>query len=118
MVAHLYYTGCRVVRGRGKIYNARSRDSEAIHATRPVGSIPAIGLTGASTTSAQTYRAKPTRYIIPFALGGGEDLVGRALAPRMADGLVQQVLIDSRPGGGTLLGAEHALYAPIIQNRA
>jgi tripartite-type tricarboxylate transporter receptor subunit TctC len=54
------------------------------------------------------YPAKPIRYIIPFPPGGGQDLVGRALAPRLSEALGQQVLIDNRPGGGTILGAELA----------
>jgi tripartite-type tricarboxylate transporter receptor subunit TctC len=63
-------------------------------------------LTGA--VAAQTYPNKPIRYIIPFPPGGGQDLVGRALAPRLAEGFGQQVFIDNRPGGGTILGAELA----------
>lgn len=59
-------------------------------------------------TAAQSYPTKPIRYIIPFPPGGGQDLVGRALAPRLAESMGQQVLIDNRPGGGTILGAELA----------
>lgn len=62
----------------------------------------------AGTAAAQTYPNKPIRYIIPFPPGGGQDLVGRALAPRLAEGFGQQVFIDNRPGGGTILGAELA----------
>lgn len=61
-----------------------------------------------STGSGQAFPTKPIRYIIPFPPGGGQDLVGRALAPRLAEGLGQQVFIDNRPGGGTILGAELA----------
>lgn len=57
---------------------------------------------------AQPYPIKPIRYIIPFPPGGGQDLVGRALAPRLSEAMGQQVLIDNRPGGGTILGAELA----------
>lgn len=66
----------------------------------------------ASALHAQQYPSKPIRYIIPFAPGGGQDLVGRALAPRLAEGFGQQVLIDNRPGGGTILGAELAAHSP------
>lgn len=64
-----------------------------------------------STGSGQAYPIKAIRYIIPFAPGGGQDLVGRALAPRLAEGFGQQVFIDNRPGGGTILGAELAARA-------
>jgi tripartite-type tricarboxylate transporter receptor subunit TctC len=70
--------------------------------------LTAFLLTSAATAFAQPYPTKPIRYIIPFAPGGGQDLVGRALAPRLAEGLGQQVLVDNRPGGGTILGAELA----------
>jgi tripartite-type tricarboxylate transporter receptor subunit TctC len=65
-------------------------------------------LTDENACHAQAYPSKPIRYIIPFPPGGGQDLVSRALAPRLAEGLGQQVLIDNRPGGGTILGAELA----------
>ena len=70
--------------------------------------VTSMMLAGIPTTRAQTFPAKPIRYIIPFAPGGGQDLVGRALAPRLAEGFGQQVFIDNRPGGGTILGAELA----------
>ena len=55
------------------------------------------------TLCAQSYPSKPIRYIIPFAPGGGQDLVGRALAPRLTEGLGQQVLIDNRPGANGMM---------------
>lgn len=66
----------------------------------------------AASAFAQAFPTKPIRYIIPFAPGGGQDLVGRALAPRLAEGFGQPVFIDNRPGGGTILGAELAARAP------
>ena len=73
--------------------------------------LTAVLLASAATTHAQGFPSKSIRYIIPFAPGGGQDLVGRALAPRLAEGLGQQVVIDNRPGGGTILGAELAARA-------
>ena len=70
--------------------------------------VTSVMLAGIPTAHAQAFPAKPIRYIIPFAPGGGQDLVGRALAPRLAEGFGQPVFIDNRPGGGTILGAELA----------
>ncbi len=66
----------------------------------------------ASCALAQSYPAKPIRYIVPFPPGGGQDLVVRALAPRMTEALGQTVLVDNRPGAATMVGAELAAKSP------
>jgi tripartite-type tricarboxylate transporter receptor subunit TctC len=68
------------------------------------------GITSGSAP-AQTYPAKSIRYIVPFPPGGGQDLVVRALAPRMSEALGQNVVVDNRPGAATMLGAELAAKA-------
>ena len=65
-----------------------------------------------SSAFAQTYPSKPIRYIVPFPPGGGQDLVVRALAPRMTEALGQPVLVDNRPGAATMVGAELAAKSP------
>jgi tripartite-type tricarboxylate transporter receptor subunit TctC len=61
---------------------------------------------------AQSYPVKPIRYIVPFPPGGGQDLVVRALAPRLSEALGQTVLVDNRPGAATMVGAELAAKSP------
>ena len=61
---------------------------------------------------AQAYPSKPIRYIVPFPAGGGQDLVVRALAPRMSGALGQTVIVDNRPGAATMVGAELAAKSP------
>jgi tripartite-type tricarboxylate transporter receptor subunit TctC len=61
---------------------------------------------------AQSYPAKSVRLIVPFAPGGGSDIIARMLAPHVAASIGQQVVIDNRPGAGTIIGAEIAAKAP------
>ena len=50
--------------------------------------------------------------IVPFPPGGGNDIVGRLLAPRLAEGLGQQVIVDNRGGAGSTIGTDLAAKAP------
>lgn len=54
--------------------------------------------------SAQAYPSKPIRLVIPYAPGGAAGTVGRLLADRLTASMGQPVVIDHRPGGGTLIG--------------
>ncbi|MBI2291260.1 MAG: tripartite tricarboxylate transporter substrate binding protein [Betaproteobacteria bacterium] len=54
----------------------------------------------------QSYPSKPVRFIIPFAPGGGADLVGRLLGQKLTDMWGQPVVIDNRPGAGANIAAE------------
>jgi tripartite-type tricarboxylate transporter receptor subunit TctC len=61
--------------------------------------------------AAETYPARPVRLIIPYSPGGAADVPGRIVAQRMSELLGQQVVVDNRPGGGGLIGAETAARA-------
>jgi len=55
---------------------------------------------------AQAYPTKPIRLVIPYPPGGPTDFVGRAVAARLTDLLGQQMVVDNRPGAGTVIASE------------
>jgi tripartite-type tricarboxylate transporter receptor subunit TctC len=54
---------------------------------------------------------RPVRLIVPFTPGGSTDILARAIAPKLAAALGQNVIVDNRPGAGGSLGAADAARA-------
>ena len=52
------------------------------------------------------YPSRPIRLIVPFTAGGGSDLVARSIGQKLSESWKQPVVIDNRPGGNTVIGAE------------
>ena len=62
---------------------------------------------GVQTVWAQGYPNKPLRLINPYAAGGPSEAVARELVAGLAAEFNQQVIIESKPGGGTVIGADY-----------
>lgn len=69
------------------------------------------GLSWMGATAAE-FPEKPIKIIVPYAPGGGGDILARMYADRLKAELGQPVIIDNKPGGGTLIGSEMVAKAP------
>lgn len=70
------------------------------------------GLVSTTEAIAQAWPSRPIRFIVPYPPGGGTDVVARMIAPHMAQGLGQSVVIDNKPGASTVLGTDMLSKAP------
>jgi tripartite-type tricarboxylate transporter receptor subunit TctC len=61
-----------------------------------------------SAANAETYPAKPIRFIVPFPPGGPTDVLARVLGQKLSEQMGQPVVLDNRPGAGGNLGFELA----------
>jgi len=73
---------------------------------KPVAFCALFAAALATAALAQTYPSRPIRFIVPFPPGGGNDIVGRIVAQKLADGLGQPVVVDNRGGAGGTIGTD------------
>jgi tripartite-type tricarboxylate transporter receptor subunit TctC len=71
-----------------------------------------LTLSALRLAQAAGYPDRPVKVIVPFTPGGGVDIVSRVLAQGMAPLLGQTVLVDNRPGAGTIIGTEVVAKSP------
>jgi tripartite-type tricarboxylate transporter receptor subunit TctC len=74
----------------------------------------ALPLWAATNAAAQpaAFPAKPIRWIVPYAAGGGSDFLARTIGQTLSTQVGQPVLVDNKPGGNTALGAAETARAP------
>jgi tripartite-type tricarboxylate transporter receptor subunit TctC len=67
----------------------------------------ALAVLGAAAATAQdSFPAKPMRLIVGYVAGGGNDIIARVIAGKMAEGLGQQIIIENKPGAQSIIAAE------------
>lgn len=66
----------------------------------------------ATMASAQSFPSKPIRLISPYAAGGANDIVCRVIAEKLSEVMGQTVLVDNKPGAGSMVGSNILVKAP------
>ena len=65
-------------------------------------------LTASEQVSAQSWPTRPIKFIVSQAAGGTPDIICRLIADKLSRALGQQVVVDNKPGGGNIIGAQAA----------
>jgi tripartite-type tricarboxylate transporter receptor subunit TctC len=74
--------------------------------------VGALALTAPFAASQPAYPNRPIKLVVPYPPGALTDLLARAIGERLASGLQQPVIIENKPGAGTLVGAEFVARQP------
>jgi tripartite-type tricarboxylate transporter receptor subunit TctC len=72
----------------------------------------ALAATGPAAYAQGGYPNHPIRMVVPSSAGGGTDIIARVIQPKLSEQLGQQVVIDNRPGAGTMIGIDMVAKAP------
>jgi tripartite-type tricarboxylate transporter receptor subunit TctC len=72
----------------------------------PLFSIAVLLAAPAQQASAQAYPSKPIRMVVPYPAGGGIDILSRQIAQRLSQRFNQSVVVENKPGAGTIVAAE------------
>jgi tripartite-type tricarboxylate transporter receptor subunit TctC len=87
------------------------RFSSVTTAVAAILTLASTGVTFAQTTPT-IYPVKSIRMVVPFAPGGGTDVIARHLAARMSESLKRQIVVDNRTGANGIVGTENVANAP------
>lgn len=77
-----------------------------------VGAALALAFVVGPARAQDSYPAKPIRIVVPYPAGGFNDTLGRLVANKLSAAWKQPVIVDNKPGGGTVIGTQAAATAP------
>ncbi len=67
---------------------------------------------GVGPAAAQSWPDRPVTMVVPFAAGGGTDLLGRIIAKRLSEVLGQQIVVENVGGAGGMIGSARVVKSP------
>jgi len=82
-----------------------------VNLSRFIACLTAGLLLAVGAARAETYPGKPIKLVVPFAPGGGVDLIARVLGPQLAAQMGQPVIIENKPGASANIGADFVAKA-------
>jgi tripartite-type tricarboxylate transporter receptor subunit TctC len=85
-----------------------SHRRQFLHLAAGAAALPAVS----RIARAQAYPSRPVRIVVPFAAGGGIDIVARLIGQWLSERRGQQFIVDNRPGAGGNIGTEAVVRAP------
>src|SRR5437016_8833535 len=96
----------RNVRGRPVARCARIARTLAVAMAAAI-----LGASALAQAPADKYPEKPIKIIVPFAPGGSVDILARVIGQKLTENWRQPVIVESRPGAGTMIGTQAAAKA-------
>src|SRR5262249_50787492 len=104
--------GCRAGKDEAATRKKKVTRPASMHRHLLALLITTAAITPAHAQQASAWPAKPLKLIIPFPGGGPTDIVGRTIGQKLTEAWGQNVVIDNRPGGGGVIGAQLAAKSP------